>query len=98
MLGKNKNKAPESEMQIARKEFKIAYLLGILVASVLVAIKMINRQPWTDSFAILTAMFTGQNFYAWYKDRTKKDKLIYVGLYLFFTILLIATYFLEITK
>lgn len=28
----------------------------------------------------------------------KKDKLIYVGLYLFFTILLIATYFLEITK
>lgn len=98
MFGKKKNKTPDTEIQIANKGFKAAYATGLLMAVVLLFIKMKHGQPWTDVFAVVTAMITGQNFYAWLKDRTKKDKLMYVGVYLLFTVILVAAYYFDVSK
>lgn len=98
MLFRKKGNVKETEVQKVQKGFKAGYFAGIIVAAIILAIKMIYKQPWTDAFAAIAAIYVGQNFYEWYRDRTKKDKLLYAAIYLFFTILMIVTYYIDISK
>lgn len=95
---KKKEKRPDTEIQKLLKGFRAAYIAGLLMAVILLFVKMKHQQPWTDVFAVLTAMVTGQSLYAWFRDRTKKDKLMYVGVYLFFTAILVTAYYFDISK
>lgn len=98
MFGRKKIKANETEVQKVQKGFKAAYFTGILFAAILLTLKMKYKEPWTDTFVVIAAMYTGQHLYDWYRDRSKKDNLIYVVIYLAFTIFLTASYFIDIKK
>lgn len=98
MFFRKKGNVKETEVQKVQKGFRAAYFSGIIAAAILVALKMIYKQPWTDAFAVIAVMYMGQNLYDWYRDRTKKDKLLYAAIYLFFTILMIVTYYVDISK
>lgn len=98
MLFRKKGNVKETEVQKVQKGFKAGYFAGIIVAAIILAIKMIYKQPWTDTFAAIAAIYVGQNFYEWYRDHSKKDKLTFAVTYLLFTILLVASYYIDISK
>lgn len=98
MLFRKKGNVNETEVQKVQRGFKAGFFAGIIASAVILTFKMIYKQPWTDSFVGIAAVYVGQNFYEWYRDRTKKDKLLYAAIYLFFTILMIVTYYVDISK